>query len=50
MPPAANGEFEAMLAREGEGRRDVIGFGAAHDEGGPPFDHGVPKLANLVIA
>src|SRR5690349_10209564 len=50
MPPAANGQFEAVRARKRDGLWDVIGLCAAHDEGGPPLNHRVPDLANLVIA
>jgi uncharacterized protein (DUF433 family) len=47
---ATDGDEELLLAREPEGRDDVVGVGRPDDEGRPPIDHAVPDGTRCVVA
>ena len=49
VPTAANGERQLVLVGEAHGGRDVVGVGAARDDGRIPVDHPVPDAAGVVV-
>ena len=49
VPAAAHREEEVVRAGERDRAGDVVGPGAAGDQGGPPVDHRVVDLPGLVV-